>query len=93
MDMCKEFPYQKENGITIYDLYYNFICEEGVPNPFDEYHVEKGELDWKDCRMGWDYYNSSMKVQAFKNKLRKIKNVFIKIKSGIFSHSFLIIMT
>lgn len=70
MDMCKEFPYQKENGITIYDLYYNFICEDGVPN-FDEYHVEKGELDWKDCR--WvGYYNSSMKIQAFKDKLKKM---------------------
>ena len=35
------------------------------------FHVEKGELDWKDCR--WvGFYNSSMKVQSFKNKLKKM---------------------
>lgn len=67
IEMCNTFPYQKEDGITIYDLYYNFIGEKGVPN-FDEYHVQSGETDWKDCR--WvGYFNSSMRKKEFINKL------------------------
>ena len=67
IEMCNAFPYQKEDGITIYDLYYNFIGEKGVPN-FDEYHVQSGETDWKDCR--WvGYFNSSMRKKEFINKL------------------------
>ena len=68
--MCNKYPYQKENGITIYDLYYNFIGEKGVPN-FDEYHCTQGETNWNNCR--WvGYYNSSMRVPAFVDKLKKM---------------------
>lgn len=73
IEMCNKFPYQTEDGITIYDLYYNFIGEKGVPN-FDEYHVISGETDWKDCR--WvGYFNSSMKNMRFIEKLKKEFNV------------------
>lgn len=66
--MCETFPYRKETGITIYDLYYNYIGERGVEN-FDEFHCRKGETDWKGCR--WvGYYDSSLKVDAFVKKLR-----------------------
>lgn len=67
LKMCQKYPYQKESGITIYDLYYNFIGEKGVSN-FDEYHCLKGETDWKGCR--WvGYYNSSMRDAKFVEKL------------------------
>lgn len=70
IEMCNKYPYQKENGITIYDLYYNFIGEQGVPN-FDEYHCTKGELDWNDCR--WvGFFNSSMRVSEFRKKLKSL---------------------
>lgn len=70
LEMCEKFPYQKEDGITIYDLYYNFIGEQGVPN-FDEYHVMNGELDWKGCR--WvGYFNTSMRKKEFVNKIKKM---------------------
>lgn len=69
--MCETFPYKTENGITIYDLYYNFIKEKGVPN-FDEFHCTAGETEWKDCR--WvGFYNSSMKERKF---VEKLKNMF-----------------
>lgn len=71
--MCNTFPYKKENGITIYDLYYNYIGEKGVPN-FDEYHCTKGETDWKNCR--WvGYYNSSMKIPSFVKTLKNMFNI------------------
>lgn len=73
MKMCNTFNYKEENGITIYTLYYNFIKEIGVPN-FDEFHCQKGELDWKNCR--WvGYFNSSMRVPAFKLKLQKMFDI------------------
>lgn len=69
IEMCNKFPYQKEDGITIYDLYYNFIGEKGVPN-FDEYHCGAGETDWKGCR--WvGYFNSSMRSKKFIETLKK----------------------
>lgn len=67
LEMCNTFPYRTEEGITIFQLYYNFIGERGVPN-FDEFHCQKGELDWNDCR--WvGYFNTSMKEESFRNKL------------------------
>lgn len=73
IEMCNTFDYKHENGITIFSLYYNFIGEEGVEN-FDEYHCQKGELDWKDCR--WvGYFNSSLKIPSFHLKLKKIFNL------------------
>lgn len=73
IEMCNKFDYKHENGITIYDLYYNFIGEKGVIN-FDEYHCAKGELNWKGCR--WvGYFNSSMRVPEFKKKLKDMFNI------------------
>lgn len=73
LEMCKTYPYQTENGITIFQLYYNFIGEKGVPN-FDEYHCQDGETNWNGCR--WvGYFNTSMKSEAFKTKLT---NMFLK---------------
>jgi hypothetical protein len=73
MEMCQKFPYQKEEGITIYDLYYNFVGEKGVPN-FDEYHCSCGETNWKGCR--WvGYYNSSMRNRSFVSKLKEMFKV------------------
>lgn len=73
MEMCEKYPYRTEHGITIYDLYYNFIGEKGVPN-FDEYHCLNGETDWKDCR--WvGYYNTSMRDSRF---VRKLTEMFLK---------------
>lgn len=73
MDMCCEYNYKKENGITIYDLYYNFIGEKGVPN-FDEFHCTKGETDWHGCR--WvGFYNSSMRNPLFVNKLKELFDI------------------
>ena len=67
IEMCNTYPYRTEDGITIFQLYYNFIGEKGVPN-FDEFHCQKGELDWNNCR--WvGYFNSSMKDERFRNKL------------------------
>ena len=73
IEMCNKFDYKHENGITIYDLYYNFIGEKGVIN-FDEYHCAKGELNWKGCR--WvGYFNSSMRIPEFKKKLKDMFNI------------------
>lgn len=73
LEMCDKYPYQKESGITIYDLYYNFIGEKGVPN-FDEYHCTKGETEWNGCR--WvGYYNSSMRASAFVKKLKEMFDI------------------
>lgn len=67
LNMCNTFPYRTETGITIFQLYYNFIGEKGVPN-FDEYHCHKGETYWYDAR--WvGYFNSSMEVEEFRNTL------------------------
>lgn len=71
--MCEKYPYQKENGITIYDLYYNFIGEKGVPN-FDEFHCVKGETDWNNAR--WvGFYDSSMRNSQFVEKLTKMFDI------------------
>lgn len=71
IEMCNTFPYQTEDGITIYDLYYNFVGEKGVPN-FDEFHCKCGETNWNGCR--WvGFYNSSMRVPAF---IRTLNNMF-----------------
>lgn len=73
IEMCKKYPYQKEEGITIYDLYYNFVGEKGVPN-FDEYHCQCGETKWNDCR--WvGYFNSSMRHPGFVSTIKKMFNV------------------
>lgn len=73
IEMCNTFPYKTESGITIYDLYYNFIKEKGVPN-FDEFHCKTGELNWNNCR--WvGYYNSSMRSKAFVDKLKEMFNI------------------
>ena len=73
LEMCEKYPYEKEDGITIFQLYYNFINENGVPN-FDEYHCSKGEIDWKGCR--WvGYYNSSMRIPTFVKKLKEMFNI------------------
>lgn len=73
IEMCNKYPYQKEDGITIYDLYYNFVGEPGVPN-FDEYHCSVGETDWKGCR--WvGFFNSSMRSPRFVNALKEKFNV------------------
>lgn len=71
--MCEKFPYKKETGITIYDLYYNYIKEKGVPN-FDEFHCSEGETEWNNCR--WvGYYNSSMKKPEF---VKKLTDLYLK---------------
>lgn len=73
IEMCKQFPYKTENGITIFQLYYNYVGEKGVPN-FDEFHCQQGELDWGNAR--WvGYFNSSMRKPEFVNKL---KSLFLK---------------
>ena len=70
LEMCNTFPYKTETGITIFQLYYNFIGEKGIPN-FDEFHCQKGELNWGNAR--WiGYFNSSMKVPEFKKKLEEM---------------------
>ena len=70
LKMCEKYPYQTENGITIFQLYYNFIGERGVPN-FDEFHCQNGETNWGDAR--WiGYFDSSLKNNAFRLKLRKM---------------------
>ncbi len=71
--MCNKFPYKTETGITIYDLYYNYIGEKGVPN-FDEYHCTSGEIYWGDKR--WvGYYNSSMRKPEFVQKLKDMFDI------------------
>jgi hypothetical protein len=71
--MCNKFPYRTETGITIYDLYYNFVREKGVPN-FDEFHCTAGETDWNNCR--WvGFYNSSMRHPEFVAKLKKMFDI------------------
>lgn len=73
LEMCNKYPYKTENGITIFQLYYNFIGESGVPN-FDEFHCQNGETDWGDAR--WiGYFNSSLQHPQF---VRKLKNMFLK---------------
>lgn len=73
LKMCEVFPYKTESGITIYDLYYNFTREPGVPN-FDEYHCTKGETYWNDCR--WvGFYNSSMRNKDFVDKLKQLFDI------------------
>ena len=75
LDMCKTYPYQTENGITIFQLYYNFIGERGIPN-FDEFHCHNGETDWKGKR--WiGYFDKSLKNPKFKKKL---ENMFLNKK-------------
>ena len=70
LEMCEKFNYKSENGITVQQLYYNFVGEKGVEN-FDEFHCQKGELDWNGCR--WvGYFNSSMRVPEFVMKLKKM---------------------
>lgn len=71
--MCEKFPYKTETGITIYDLYYNFVRERGVPN-FDEYHCTNGETYWNNCR--WvGYYNSSLEHPEFMEHLKKLFDI------------------
>ena len=75
IEMCKKYPYKKEVGITIFQLYYNMIKERGVPN-FDEYHCQNGEIDWNDAR--WvGYFDSSLKHPEF---VEKLKNMFLNKK-------------
>lgn len=73
LEMCEQYPYKTENGITIFQLYYNFVGEKGVPN-YDEFHCQKGETDWEGAR--WvGYFNSSMKDYKF---VKKLTDMFLK---------------
>lgn len=70
IEMCKSYPYKQENGITIFQLYYNFVGEEGVPC-FDYFHCQSGETHWNDVR--WvSFFNSSMRKPEFVNKLTEM---------------------
>lgn len=75
MEMCNTYRYQKEHGITIYSLYFNFAKIEGEPL-FQYFHSKRGVL-WPENEdihiMG--YANSSFENLEFRKKLQEKFNV------------------